>query len=138
MNPDQGSGAFVISETTDARFVADLLGLSLEDLTQLLLQFKADGLVAPMPNGSMRVTNLAGLERLADGFPLSKGTPASEGISEAHRVIVEPPRVYMRPAAAESVSLREYDNAIRFDVFTLTATACLLVAFGMALGIVGL
>ncbi len=137
LNPDQGSGGLVISEKTDSLFVADLLGFSIDELATHLLQFQSQGLVMPLPNGSLRITNLAALEHLADGHPLPKSTPASEELSAVHRVIVEPPRVYTR-STAEAVSLSQFDNAIRFDVVSLISAASLVVALAIAFGIVGL
>jgi hypothetical protein len=137
LNPDQGSGELVISEKTDSFFVADLLGLRMDELAEHLLQFKAQGLVMPLANGSLRITNLAALERLADGHPLPKSASASEDLSAVHRVIVEPPRVYTR-STAEAVSLSQFDNAIRFDVVSLISAASLVVALAVAFGIVGL
>jgi hypothetical protein len=138
LNPDQGSGGLVISEKTDSLFVADLLGFSIDELATHLLQFQSQGLVMPLPNGSLRITNLAALERLADGHPLPKSTPASdEELAAVHRVIVEPPRVYTR-STAEAVSLSQFDNAIRFDVVSVISAASLVVALAIAFGIVGL
>ena len=137
LNPDQGSGGLVISEKTDSLFVADLLGFSIDELATHLLQFQSQGLVMPLPNGSLRITNLAALERLADGHPHPKSTPASEELSQVHRVIVEPPRVYTH-STAEAVSLSQFDNAIRFDVVSVISAASLVVALAIAFGIVGL
>jgi hypothetical protein len=137
LNPDSGSGGLVISEKTDSLFVADLLGFSMDELVKHLLQFKSQGLITPLSNGSLRITNLAALERLADGHALPASPHASEDEFEVHRVIVEPPRVYTR-STAEAVSLSQFDNAVRFDVVSLTSAACLVVALAVAFGIVGL
>jgi hypothetical protein len=91
----------------------------------------------PMPNGSLRITNLAALERLADGQALPENARGAEDHLEEYRVIVEPPRVYAR-STAEAVSLSQFDNAIRFDIVALTSAACLVVALAVGFGIVGL
>jgi hypothetical protein len=135
LNPDQGSSELVISEKTDSHFVADLLGFSMDDLVKHLLQFKAQGLVTPMPNGSLRITNLAALERMADGDALPQDADASQDLTEVHRIIVEPPRVYTR-STTEAVSLSQFDNAVRYDVVSMTTAACLVVALAVAFGIV--
>jgi hypothetical protein len=135
LNSDEGWGALVVSETTDARFVADFLGLSLDELKQHLLQFQSQGLVAPLPNGSLQINDLDGLERMAEGETLIVDGQASEDHYESPRAQAAP-RIYTR-GAAETLTLRDYDSAIRFDVFTVSSVACLVVAFAIALGIVG-
>ncbi len=133
-NSGQGCGALTVSETTDAGFVADFLGLSFRQLRRDLLLFQAAKLIAPMSNGSLRITNLAKLELVADGHPISDMRKASETPFEDERVVVLPPRVY----ATETASLKSYDDAIRLDVIRLISLACLIVGGAVAIGIVGL
>jgi hypothetical protein len=137
LNPDQGTGSLVISEKTDSFFVADLLGLKLDELARHMLQFQSQGLVKSMPNGSLRITNLAALERLADGHLRDENLEATDDLFESYKVIVEPPRVYTR-ATTEAVSLSQFDTAARFDVAFVMSAASLLVALAIAFGIVGL
>jgi hypothetical protein len=132
-NSHEGWGAFLISETTDARFVADFLGLGIDELKQHLLQFQSQGLVAALPNGSLEIIDLDGLEMLSEGEALSAETEVSEDRHEAGVA----PRVYTR-SAVEPLALKDHDSAIRFDVLTASSAACLVVAFAVALGIVGL
>lgn len=137
LNPDQGTGSLVISEKTDSFFVADLLGLKLDDLAGHMLQFQSRGLVKSLPNGSLRITNLAALERLADGHLDDENPGVADDLFESHKVIVEPPRVYTR-ATTEAVSLSQFDGAARFDVAFVMSASSLLVALAVAFGIVGL
>lgn len=137
LNPDQGTGSLVISEKTDSYFVADLLGLKLDELAQYMLRFQSQGLVKSMPNGSLRITNLAALERLADGHLRNENLDTADDPFASHKIIVEPPRVYTR-STAEAASLSQFDGAARFDVAFVISAASLLVALAVAFGIVGL
>lgn len=137
LNPDQGTGSLTISEKTDSFFVADLLGLTMDELAQYMLGFQSQGLVKSMSNGSLRIANLAALERLADGDLRGETFETADVRSQSRKMIVEPPRVYTR-STAEAVSLSQFDSAARFDVAFIMSAASLLVALAIAFGIVGL
>ena len=52
-----------IADVDSCDYVADLLGIRLDELARLLLQLHAAGIVAPLPDGRLRITDLAALEQ---------------------------------------------------------------------------
>lgn len=65
-NQYEGRDPHVVPDSLTSGFVAQLLGIEVPALVELLVTLKHQGLVAPVPAARLRLTNLAGLERLAD------------------------------------------------------------------------
>lgn len=66
-NMDYGFAPMVIADDLRSGVVADHLGCTVDDLSAHLAFMRALGLIAPAPSGGLIVTDVEGLERLADG-----------------------------------------------------------------------
>jgi CRP/FNR family transcriptional regulator len=66
-NVQQGRPAEIIKDSWKCGFIAELLQLTLDDLTAILLDLQRRGLIAA-EGPDLRLTNLAALEALADGI----------------------------------------------------------------------
>ena len=64
-NANEGRDAAEIPDTLTCGFVADLLGTPIHTLASLLKLLEERGLVALDGHAGLRLTNLAGLEKLA-------------------------------------------------------------------------
>jgi CRP/FNR family transcriptional regulator, anaerobic regulatory protein len=67
-NVQQGRAADVIESSWRCGVIADLLRLSLDGLTAILVELQQRGLVESTPEG-LRLTDIPALEALADGVP---------------------------------------------------------------------
>jgi CRP/FNR family transcriptional regulator len=65
-NGYEGRDPSAIPDSLTSGFVADLLGLSIDSLAELLVELKEQGLITPTPSSGLRVIDQAGLERLAE------------------------------------------------------------------------
>ncbi len=65
-NSYEGRDPRIIPDSLNCGFVADLLGLNLADLAGSLAELERQGLVKQAQSGGLWLTNLAGLEGLAD------------------------------------------------------------------------
>jgi hypothetical protein len=65
-NQYEGRDPQVVPDTLRSSFVAELLGIEVPALVGLLVALEHQRLVAPVPGAGLRLTDLAGLERLAD------------------------------------------------------------------------
>jgi CRP/FNR family transcriptional regulator len=66
-NVEQGRQTDLIRESWRCGFIADLLQLSLDDLAAILVELERRGLIEAAHDG-LRLTDVAGLEALADGI----------------------------------------------------------------------
>lgn len=64
----EGRDPHAVPDALTSGFVAQLLGIEVPALVALLVTLERQGLVAPVPAAGLRLTNLAGLERLADAL----------------------------------------------------------------------
>ena len=65
-NGYEGRDPHVMPDTLTSGFVADLLGLDIASLAALLVDMRRRGLIDNDSSSALRLTDLAGLERLAD------------------------------------------------------------------------
>ena len=65
-NTYEGRDPRTIPDALTAGFVAQLLGIDVGTLADLLVSLEYQGLVASTASAGLKLTNLAGLERLAD------------------------------------------------------------------------
>lgn len=65
----RGLDSNVIADDLRSGPVADHLGFSVSDLAAHLAFMKSLGVIVPAPSGALIVTDVEGLERLADGLP---------------------------------------------------------------------
>jgi hypothetical protein len=65
-NQYEGRDPHAVPDSLTSGFVAELLGIEVPALAGLLITLEDEGLVAPVPGAGLSLTNLAGLERLAD------------------------------------------------------------------------
>lgn len=141
-NRNDGFGGFEIADTVNCAFVADLLGFNIEELSQTLLYLQSEGIVRSLPDGELRIIDLAELERLAEeGLSTRHGqeTRAAQE-TDARIESIDPPafapRCYAR--SSKPVSIEEADASIRFGVVSLVLAACICVAFAITSGVVAL
>lgn len=141
-NRNDGFGGFEIADTINCAFVADLLGFSIEELSRTLLHLQSEGIVRSLPDGELRIIDLAELERLADEGLSARHEPENLVAQETDTRIgsVDPPsiapRCYARPN--QPVSIEEADASIRFGVVTSVLAACICIAFAITSGFVAL
>jgi CRP/FNR family transcriptional regulator len=74
-NVQQGRPAELIKDSWRCGFVADLLQMTLDDLSAMLLDLERRGLIAAAGQ-DLLLTNIPGLEQLADGILPDGGRPA--------------------------------------------------------------
>ena len=65
-NSYEGRDPHAIPDSLTSGFVAQLLGIEVRALVDLLVALEHQNLIAAVPAAGLRLTNLAGLERLAD------------------------------------------------------------------------
>lgn len=65
-NVYEGRDATLITDSMQCGAIADMLGVSISDLREMLLDLERRGLVEPAPGG-LRLNNIDALENLADG-----------------------------------------------------------------------
>jgi CRP/FNR family transcriptional regulator len=65
-NEYEGRDPRAVPDTLTSGFVAELLGIEVRALADLLQTLEHQGFVAAVPAVGLKLTNLAGLERLAD------------------------------------------------------------------------
>jgi CRP/FNR family transcriptional regulator len=68
-NGREGRDPVLIDETLESTVVADYLGISIDLLGSELVQLEKRGLIQPAAHHSLRITDLARLEALADEMP---------------------------------------------------------------------
>jgi CRP/FNR family transcriptional regulator len=66
-NGYEGRNRDVISDDITCGFVSEQLGLEVDTLQQTLLDLNRLGIITPLPGGALRITDRAGLERIAEG-----------------------------------------------------------------------
>lgn len=66
-NVQQGRPAEIIQDSWKCGFIADLLQLTLDDLTAILIELQRRGLIAPA-GSDLKLTDLPALEAMADGI----------------------------------------------------------------------
>ena len=71
-NAHEGRDPTVIGESCPSVFAAGYLGLSIEDLSSLLLELEHRGWIKPY-SGGVRLRNIEELEKLASRLPVRKG-----------------------------------------------------------------
>lgn len=141
-NRNDGFGGFEIADTMNCAFVADLLGFSIEELSQTLVQLQSEGIVRSLPDGGLRIIDLAELERLADEGLSTQHKPETHVAHETEVSVASidaptiAPRCYARET--DAVSVDEADASIRFGVATSVLAACVCVAFAITSGFVAL
>jgi hypothetical protein len=140
-NRNDGFGGFEIADTMNCAFVADLLGFSIEELSRTLLHLQSEGIVRSLPDGGLRIIDLAELERLADEVLSARHEPENRVAQETDIGIeaIDPPqmpRCYTRPS--EPQSIEQADASIRFGVVSSVLAACICVAFAITSGFVAL
>jgi hypothetical protein len=141
-NRNDGFGGFEIADTMNSAFVADLLGLSIEELSQTLVQLQSEGIVRALPDGALRIVDLAELERLADAALSTQHDAETHGAHETESSLASidaptiAPRCYARET--DAVSVEEADASIRFGVVSSVLAACICVAFAITSGFVAL
>jgi hypothetical protein len=64
-NGYEGRDPATIPDTLTSGFVADLLGLDVDDLAELLVDLRVRGLIESGSTSTLRLKDIAGLERLA-------------------------------------------------------------------------
>jgi hypothetical protein len=100
-NRAEGRDPALIDDELDCTIIADYLGLSVDLLALSLMQLKLRGLVAAAPDRAVRLTDLTGLEAVADGIseaPLAADTFADGEDADEKLEISEraPPLCYAR------------------------------------------
>jgi hypothetical protein len=100
-NRAEGRDPALIDDELDCTIIADYLGLSVDILALSLMQLKLRGLVAAAPDRAVRLTDLTGLEAVADGIseaPLAADTFADGEDADEKLEISEraPPLCYAR------------------------------------------
>jgi CRP/FNR family transcriptional regulator len=66
-NSYEGRDPLVITESWDCGTIADMIGLSVDDLSDILVELERRDLIAPDVSGGIRLKDIEALEDLADG-----------------------------------------------------------------------
>jgi CRP/FNR family transcriptional regulator len=83
-NVQQGRPAEIIKDSWKCGFIADLLQLTLDDLTSILLDLERRGLIAAA-GPDLRLTNIPALEAMADGIWPDNDHGAAPKLETAYR-----------------------------------------------------
>jgi len=89
-NVQQGRAADRIEDSWRCGVIADLLRLSLDDLSAILIELERRGLIEAAPEG-LRLKDIAALEALADGMHAASG--GSQSVAKAQEKPVRTPKL---------------------------------------------
>jgi hypothetical protein len=141
-NREHGIDMMLISDVANCAYVAGLLKISIDEIAELLLCLHAAGMIKPLQDGQLQITNVEALERLSDAPGLSllrahEGAPGDRSTVSFGRTARHAPLCYVRSASAEETSAQS-DAYPVLGIAAVALGVCLSAALAVTLGLVSL